>query len=253
MSLIKFIKNSLKTLRFLNPFYLSKKLKYTENRIKKLDQKCKNLDFLLKNQFLKEVTGVIHVGANTGQERFLYQSLDLDVIWIEPIPEVYKILSKNIKSMPKQKVINSLITDEENKLYKFNITDNKGLSSSIFELNLHKKLWPEIQSNKFIKLKSTTLDSIFKKKDFDIDKYQTLIMDTQGSELLVLNGCKSILNKFLYIKTEVANFEAYTNCCKLEEMNKFMNSNGFFEVESYVSKEDHLVGKYYDILYKNNN
>ena len=38
------------------------------------------------DRFLKEVSGVVHVGANTGQERGIYDKLSLDVIWIEPIP-----------------------------------------------------------------------------------------------------------------------------------------------------------------------
>jgi hypothetical protein len=38
-----------------------------------------------QSRFLRDVTGVIHVGANTGQERFLYRLFGLNVIWIEPI------------------------------------------------------------------------------------------------------------------------------------------------------------------------
>src|SRR5215472_4628952 len=40
------------------------------------------------DSFLRGVSGVIHVGANTGQERELYEKFGLHVVWIEPIPEV---------------------------------------------------------------------------------------------------------------------------------------------------------------------
>jgi len=42
--------------------------------------------------FLDRVKGVIHVGANTGQERLIYESRQLNVFWVEPIPNVYEIL-----------------------------------------------------------------------------------------------------------------------------------------------------------------
>jgi len=34
--------------------------------------------------FLQKVSGVVHIGANTGQERELYKKYGLRVIWVEP-------------------------------------------------------------------------------------------------------------------------------------------------------------------------
>lgn len=42
-----------------------------------------------ENSFLSKGRGVIHVGANAGQERELYAAFGLHVIWIEPIPDVF--------------------------------------------------------------------------------------------------------------------------------------------------------------------
>ena len=44
--------------------------------------------------FLHQVSGVVHVGANTGQERDLYQTLGLRVCSIEPIPDVFARLQQ---------------------------------------------------------------------------------------------------------------------------------------------------------------
>ena len=49
------------------------------------------------DRFLKKVKGVIHVGANTGQEMELYAKYKLPVVWIEPIPEVFETLKQNPK------------------------------------------------------------------------------------------------------------------------------------------------------------
>ena len=48
------------------------------------------------DRFLRKVSGVIHVGANAGQERELYAKFGLRVIWIEPIPEVFEKLKMNV-------------------------------------------------------------------------------------------------------------------------------------------------------------
>lgn len=64
------------------------------------------------NKFLKHITGVMHIGANTGQERDLYKKYNLNVLWIEPIPKIYEKLEKNIKGYKNQKAIKALITDK---------------------------------------------------------------------------------------------------------------------------------------------
>ncbi len=40
------------------------------------------------DRFLKDISGVIHVGANAGSERKRYNTYNLNVLWIKPIPEV---------------------------------------------------------------------------------------------------------------------------------------------------------------------
>ena len=42
-----------------------------------------------QDYFLRHTTGVVHVGANIGQERRLYHRHDLDVVWIEPNPHAF--------------------------------------------------------------------------------------------------------------------------------------------------------------------
>src|SRR5215470_6517112 len=65
------------------------------------------------NSFLRRVSGVIHVGANLGQERTLYGKYDLNVIWIEPIPDVYHKLKQNLENFPRQQAFQRLITRSE--------------------------------------------------------------------------------------------------------------------------------------------
>lgn len=201
------------------------------------------------NGFLKRVSGVVHVGANVGQERQLYDRHGLRVIWIEPIPEVFRVLRENIKDYPHQVAFQRLVTDMDDDEHIFHISNNRG-SSSIFPLKKHKELWPDVDYVEKITLKSTTLVSLFKNEGIDVSKYDALVMDTQGSEFLVLKGAADILRRFRYIKTEVADFEAYEGCCQVEDISAYLKDYGFREISRnrFAGKEG--VGSYYDIVYK---
>src|SRR5271165_2617844 len=74
-----------------------------------------------EGRYFKSVKGVIHVGASIDQSRDFYAKYDLDVLWIEPIPEVYANLVKNISGYPKQIAVNALITDRDGADYKFHV------------------------------------------------------------------------------------------------------------------------------------
>src|SRR5437763_4027468 len=200
--------------------------------------------------FLRKVSGVIHVGANTGQERELYAKYNLDVIWIEPIPEVFSELKANLKGFPRQHAYQYLLTDKDDEEYLFNVASNAGGSSSILEFNLHQDFWPDIHYERQIKLESITLKSLVKKEGIEIDNYDALIMDTQGSEMLVLKGAESLLSRFTYIKSEVPDFESYKNCCRIEDLARFLGDRGFREINRNKIAVRKTGGTYYDIVYR---
>lgn len=150
---------------------------------------------------------MIHVGANSGQERILYEKYGLRVVWIEPIPEVFETLKARIKRYPRQSAFQGLITDQDDLEYAFHVANNDGESSSILELKLHKDIWPEVSYDRTIILRGTTLISLLTREGIEASDYDALVMDTQGSELLVLKGAAPILHTFNFIKTEVTDFE----------------------------------------------
>ncbi|MFT4855781.1 MAG: FkbM family methyltransferase [Algoriphagus sp.] len=202
------------------------------------------------DKFLKEVSGVVHVGANLGQERELYSKHGLSVVWIEPIPEIFNQLQVNLQGHKNQLAYQVLVTELDGKEYEFHVANNGGASSSILELKEHKDIWPEVDYTKTISLRSITLSSLFEKEKIDGSKYQALILDTQGSELLVLRGSLPVLNKFKFIKVEVPDFESYEGCCQLSDINEFMVEHGYkeFSRNKFASRAE--GGNYFDIVYK---
>lgn len=202
------------------------------------------------NRFLSRVSGVIHIGANVGQEREIYSRYGLRVVWIEPVPEIFKTLSTNIMEFSNQRAFQYLVTDQSDATYRFHIANNCGASSSILDLKLHKDVWPQVVFDRSITLRSVTLTSFLEKEKLDIADYDALVMDTQGAELLILRGALQIVDRFNYIKVEVPDFEAYSNCCQLSDLNSFMTDHGFKEFSRNRFARHPDGGSYYDIIYK---
>ncbi len=202
------------------------------------------------DRFLRHARGVIHVGANAGQERDKYAKRDLDVLWIEPIPHVFEELERNVRHYPRQRALQALVAGEDGKEYPFHIANNNGASSSIFELDEHRRMYPNIVTNETIVVQSVTLPTLIETHDVPLSRYDTLILDTQGSELLVLEGSEPILRHFEFIKTEAPNFSAYKGCPLLAEIERFLDEHGFAELSRHEFSEKPGVGSYFDVVYR---
>lgn len=202
------------------------------------------------DHFLKDVRGVIHVGANLGQEREIYQGYELNVLWIEPIQEVFTQLVENVCEIPGQRAVQALVTDRNDEEYEFNLASNSGASSSIFRPKEVSEYWPGVRFDQRRTMTSTTLPAVLRREQIDVDAYDTLVLDTQGSELLVLAGCIPLLSHFRYVKTEVANYDAYAGCCKLEDIEEFMGKHGFVEHVRVKYARQRGGRAYFDIIFR---
>jgi hypothetical protein len=111
-------------------------------------------------------------------------------------------------------------------------------------------MWPEIYYTNEIRLKSTTLDSFVAKEALDLSGLQALVLDTQGSELMILKGAAVALPQFRFVKVEVPDFESYEGCCLSSELTDFMTSHGFRERRRDAFNSIPGVGTYFDVLYK---
>jgi FkbM family methyltransferase len=202
------------------------------------------------NSFLRQVRGVIHVGAHAGEERNQYSSRGLDVVWVEPNPVVFERLCLNISGLVKQRAYRYLLAADDGKEYTFHISNNDGASSSILDFAKHQEVWPEVTYTHDICIAATTLDRMMDKEQIDVRGYGALVLDTQGSELLVLRGAVSTLKHFRFVKTEAADFEVYAGCCQLAELTDFMHGQGFELSRKYAFNTTGGVGSCYDVVYR---
>jgi FkbM family methyltransferase len=200
--------------------------------------------------FLARASGVVHVGANSGQERDVYAKYGLRVIWIEPIPEVFESLRRNIEPYPLQSAYRYLVTNADGVETRLNIANNNGQSSSILNLKLHGDVWPEVHFTRTITVRSTTLASLLRTERIDTRRYDALVLDTQGSELLVLQGAEPIMRNLRFLKTEAADFESYEGCCQLGDIERFVAQHGFREQSRRRFAVRPEGGAYYDLVYE---
>ena len=176
-------------------------------------------------QFFKlNPTGILHVGAHKCEEQNVYlkYTSNKNIYWIEAIKF---LVEENLLSNPNLNIINECIGDEDDKEVTFKISNNT-LSSSILELGEHKNLHPNVVVSDTIVTKTKTLKTIFLQNQLK-DKFNMLVLDLQGAEMLALKGLKDIINEFDIIYTEVNEKEIYKECCILEDLDLYLQSYNF--------------------------
>jgi len=187
-------------------------------------------------KFKRIPKGIIHVGAHIGEEAFQYEECGIDnVIWIEGNPEVFKVLCENISKYTNNYAFNCIISDKDNVEVDFNITNNNE-SSSILELDLHKKHHPQIYVTNVIKGKTKTLSTLFKENKIDINNYNFMNIDLQGAELQALIGFEEFLDKIDMIYTEVNKNTLYKDCTLIDNLDEYLKKWNFKRVETVFTE-----------------
>ena len=200
-----------------------------------------------RNAWLQRVRNVVHVGANTGQEAALYARHGLGVLWIEPIPSVYRELVERIRRYPGQTSHNALVADVAGKTFTFHVSNNSGASSSIYGLAEHRQIWPTIEFEGTLELVSETLDGILAR---DQRTYDALVVTAQGAELLVLKGSMHHLQRFRYIQARAPDFNAYDGCATVDDLTSFLSERDFKLVRrDFFAEKPGGTGTYFDLLF----
>lgn len=191
--------------------------------------------------------GVLHVGANVGEERDVYLELGIkNQIWIEANPLIFLKLQVNLKDNPEAKALNYCISDKEEEVI-FHVSSNGSQSSSILELGTHAIVHPDVSYVMDIPMKAYPISQLYNAMaygrgpqpngkpgmegycQFDLD---FLNIDLQGAELKALKGMGNLLHQFKWAYLEVNQAELYKGCALVCEIDEYMGTFGFKRVET---------------------
>lgn len=186
--------------------------------------------------------GVVHIGANEGQEAEAYFKTDSinKVMWFEALPLVFEKLKDHIKKTPRieHSAFKVLLSDEDDVEVDFNIANNDGQSSSMLEFGTHTKMHPTVKFTDKVKLKTKRFDTFMDSQKGAWEEelwhpdYDFLNVDVQGAELKVLEGMGDYLNQFKWLYLEVNRSELYLGCPMVEELDEYVKPYGFTRVET---------------------
>lgn len=182
----------------------------------------------LNTKYNFNIKGVIHIGGHHGQEYDLYKTLNVPILFFEPITNSFNVLKNKINNDLNVLAFQCALGNE-NKTISMNVEiANNGQSSSILKPKKHLEQYPHITFD------FTEEVSMFRLEDLDIDfsKYNFINIDVQGYELEVFKGTNTVLKNIDYIISEINRDEVYENCPYVDDLDKYLSQFNFKRVET---------------------
>lgn len=187
-------------------------------------------------KYLDEVRGAIHVGAHEGQERHFYRKCGFKrVLWFEPIKQTFEILQRNIQGFKGHVVFNVGVHDTLKEAI-IHVSSNNAESSSILEFGLHAQYRPQIKYVRDEQIQLVRLDTFLQEKGYDIRDFNFLNVDVQGVEFNVLKSLGKLIERLDYVYLEVNEAEVYKGCALLPEIDAYLKSYGFYQLQIIMNK-----------------
>lgn len=185
--------------------------------------------------------GVLHLGANQGEEAPIYHQLGIKkVIWVEANPEIFLQLKSNISKYSGQTAFNFCVGDE-NKETVLHVANNGGQSSSVLELGTHRAQHPNVHYIKDVRVQMTRVDTMM--LESSMEGIDFLNADLQGFEFQALKGMGDLIKQIKWAYLEVNKADVYQGCAQIETIDLFMIGHGLTRVETK------WVGNWGDALY----
>lgn len=184
------------------------------------------------HKYALKITGILHIGASECEELQDYLAVGVpkeNIIWIEGNDYLCnKITTRD----PKIVIYNATITDTDNQVRDFIVTNNFQ-SSSILELQEHLKEHPHVFETSRKKVVTITIDTLLKDNTIP---FNFVNIDIQGAELLALKGMKHTLKDIDYIYLEVNEKHLYKDCALIGEIDEYLKSFNFNRVETKMTQ-----------------
>ena len=196
----------------------------------------------LYQQYNLNISGIIHIGAHTGEEYIDYLRHDIPkVVFFEPVPRCYSMLcnfiaqsNQRYKKQPPEVITHNYALGNKNTTVDLNISHHRtvdrayGASSSILKPKEHLTQHPDVLFDDVIEVEMVRLDDL----NGNINNCNFINIDVQGYELEVFKGSVKTLDHIDYVMSEVNNGEVYEGCAQINEIDEFLSTFGFNRVET---------------------
>jgi len=190
-----------------------------------------------------KIRGIIHIGAHWGQEYPEYAKHNIkNIIFFEPVKSNYKMLLDGLPQDDNIKTFNFALGNEVGEKEMFTETVNRGQSCSFLEPYKHLETYPHIKFYGKEKVRINKLDNVA----FDRTLYNMINIDVQGYEIEVFKGSIGVLDSIDIIYTEINFDEVYKNCCRVEDVDAFLDEFGFTRI---VTEDRYRSNGWGDALY----
>ncbi len=195
-----------------------------------LNEKPRMLDLpQLFQQYSIQPRGVIHVGAYEGQDVQLYRKLGVKkMLLIEANPVVFKRLTQNLAAEQNVMAVNCAMSDRNGTATLHITAFDQG--SSILRLKEVSRVYPQVQETEQVTVQSRRLDDLLQELKLNPQGFNILNLDIQGAELLALQGAENLLRFVDGINTEVNYEELYEGCGLIDQLDDFLDKQGFERV-----------------------
>lgn len=196
-----------------------------------------------------KIKGIVHVGANVGQEIPWYlDKLYLPILAFEPHPvafeELHRVYGRYIAAF-------SIALGQEDGSVVLHIPSdgNNERSSKYFPIETPNHDWTKVPMGEEIHVPMLRFDTWahLNREYLDLSAYDTLVIDVQGMELEVLKGFGRCINGFHFLCVECSAIPVYDGEARVEEVIKFMHKNGFGRLTPIEEHDDILFKRMREI------
>ena len=194
---------------------------------------------------------VFHIGGHRGQEAKIYEGLGAKVIvWVEADPKHIESLKtmSNKRTRSLHRVVNCIASSQDGDVKTLIRFSNDGASNSVFRPNENMKSnFPNLsETNENVEVRTLTLPSVLEELHIRLEDFEKclLVLDVQGYELEVLNGCsEDFLKHFQMIISEVSPTPLYHNSSKANEVIEKLENLGFAAISTIPKFHGDVVFK----------
>ncbi|MEM7059525.1 MAG: FkbM family methyltransferase [Pseudomonadota bacterium] len=184
--------------------------------------------------------GIVHVGANVGQEVEFYAKLkDVPAILIEPLPNLIPLIEDEVAANPQgdfhvEQICCSDVDDETAEFYVS--PDPISQASSLLAPGRIVERYPWLANTELTEVKTITVDTLLARHypDFPVNM---IAIDTQGADLKVLKGAEHTLQRCDGIYIEVSDERVYQGGCTFKEIIDYLDAQDFGLYRSIIKPE----------------